>query len=92
MPLRFLLLICITAMIDPAKGRATGPDDPAARLPDARYGSVTTGTRSYRPVEPLPWDQINRRVMPKDAQPPDDKAQSVPRDGQGEPGPPQHAR
>ena len=63
--------------------RVAGPDDPAARVPDARYELITSGTKSFRPVEPLPWPDVNRRVAPsppssgKNAQPkttpPDDK-------------------
>jgi hypothetical protein len=44
--------------------RVAGPDDPAARVPDARYEPITSGTKSYRPVEPLPWPDVNRRVAP----------------------------
>ena len=32
------------------------------RLP--AYGPVFSGTKSYRPVEPLSWDDVNRRVAP----------------------------
>ncbi|KAB2943107.1 MAG: hypothetical protein K8F92_04990 [Hyphomicrobium sp.] len=41
------------------------PDEPLA-VPPQHYGSVMSGTRSFRPVEPLPWGGVNRRVMPKD--------------------------
>lgn len=54
------------------------PDQPVA-VPEAHYGSVMSGTRSFRPVEPLPWGGVNRRVTPEqkstapsDAQPMDD--------------------
>ena len=46
-----LLLLAPTA--SPAK--AASPDDPAAPVPAERYVGVLKGTRSYRPVEPLPW-------------------------------------
>jgi len=39
------------------------PDQPVAVPPDD-YVAVTRGTRSFRPVEPLPWGAINREVAP----------------------------
>ena len=39
------------------------PDAPIA-VPAARYEPIVSGTKSYRPVEPLPWGDINRRVAP----------------------------
>jgi hypothetical protein len=36
-------------------------------IPPARYSPVLSGSQSYRPVEPLPWGDVNRRVMPPDA-------------------------
>ncbi len=56
-----LLLWAPTAL--PAK--AASPDDPAASVPAERYVGVFKGTRSYRPVEPLPWGDVNRRVDPQ---------------------------
>jgi hypothetical protein len=46
-------------------GHAASPDDPAAAVPANRYSPITLGTKSYRPVEPLPWGDVIRRVMPK---------------------------
>lgn len=34
----------------------------------ARYSSVTAGLQSYRPVDPLPWGDVNRRVSPQSGQ------------------------
>jgi hypothetical protein len=54
------------------------PDQPLA-VPPAHYGSVMSGTRSFRPVEPLPWGGVNRRVAPeKQSAPP---SSSQPMDG-----------
>ena len=39
------------------------PDDPVKVKP-LRYESVTKGTQSYRPVEPMPWGDVNKRVSP----------------------------
>ncbi len=43
---------------------ARDPANPDAGVAPARYSPVISGTKSYRPVEPLPWGDINRRVMP----------------------------
>lgn len=43
---------------------AHDPANPDARTPPARYSPVLSGTQSYRPVEPLPWGDVNRRVSP----------------------------
>ncbi|KAB2914286.1 MAG: hypothetical protein F9K29_15005 [Hyphomicrobiaceae bacterium] len=77
---RMLLLLGFAVSIETATGHAASPDQPGASVPEARYAPITGGTQSYRPVEPLPWGQVNRRVTPKEVQP-------VPRDGKAEPGP-----
>ena len=41
------------------------PSDPRGRVPRATYQSVTAATKSFRPVAPLPWEEMNRRVMPR---------------------------
>lgn len=41
------------------------PSDPRERVPPAGYRPVTAATKTFRPVDPLPWDQINRRVAPR---------------------------
>lgn len=46
------------------------PSDPDARVPRAPYQSVTAATKTYRPVAPLPWDELNRRVAPRPKQDP----------------------
>lgn len=61
--LSWLLLIPITA--SPAVGR--DPANPDAVIPPARYSPVLSGSQSFRPVQPLPWGDVNRRVMPPDA-------------------------
>jgi hypothetical protein len=62
-----------------AGAQAASPDDPAAPVKANRYSPVTLGTRSYRPVEPLPWGDVNRRVAPR----------QKPKDKQGAPPQPQ---
>lgn len=39
------------------------PDDPV-RIKPLRYAPIGEGNRSYRPVEPMPWGDVNRRVAP----------------------------
>ena len=39
------------------------PDDPVTVRPH-RYESITKGLQSYRPVQPMPWGDVNRRVAP----------------------------
>ena len=47
------------------------PSDPSERVPGTSYRPVTAATRTYRPVAPLPWGELNRRVTPRPkAEPP----------------------
>ena len=41
------------------------PSDPGERVPRVTYKSVIATIKTYRPVDPLPWDELNRRVMPR---------------------------
>ena len=61
--LSWLLLTWISA----SSAMARDPANPDAVIPPARYSPVLSGTQSYRPVPPLPWGDVNRRVMPKEA-------------------------
>jgi len=45
--------------------------DPGVRVPATRYRSVMT-TQTLRPVEPQPWQDLNRKVAPP---PPNPKGQ-----------------
>jgi hypothetical protein len=44
--------------------------DKAVEVPRLGYRAVTEGTRSYRPVAPLPWADVNHRVAPTPKEPP----------------------
>ena len=44
------------------------PDAPGHASPYT-YEPVDKGTRRYRPVDPLPWGDVNRRVAPASAIP-----------------------
>jgi hypothetical protein len=41
------------------------PANPWESVPPPQYRSLTAATKSYRPVDPLPWDELNRRVAPR---------------------------
>ena len=76
MSIRLLALLqALALMAFPA--HSASPDDPAVPVPSARYQSVISDTKSYRPVEPLPWGDVNRRVAPKEGST---------KEGQGSPG------
>jgi hypothetical protein len=55
---------------DAVTAQGFDPADPQAPSPAAPYRSILSGTKSYRPVEPLPWGDVNRRVAPPGALPP----------------------
>ncbi len=73
--LSWLLLTWLTA----AAAVAHDPAKPDTVVPPARYSPVLSGSQSFRPVEPLPWGDVNRRVMPPDA------LKSAPEHGKAEP-------
>jgi hypothetical protein len=39
------------------------PDDPVKVRP-LRYEAIGAGNKSYRPIEPMPWGDVNTRVAP----------------------------
>lgn len=41
------------------------PDQPV-EVPRTHYDSIMSGTRSYRPIDPMPWGDVNRRVTPRE--------------------------
>lgn len=40
------------------------PSNPWAEANTVKYRSLTQGLQSYRPVDPLPWGDVNRGVTP----------------------------
>lgn len=46
---------------------AVGPNpaDASIRVPALAYQPVTGGVKSFRPVEPKGWEELNRQVTPK---------------------------
>lgn len=54
------------------------PDEPIP-VPVQAYRPVVAGIKSYRPVEPRPWGEINRQVAPPGVLPHDQQQpQTVP--------------
>ena len=47
--------------------------DPRAPVPKARYRPIIEGYTPYRPVEPRPWQGVNRDVAPKPKSQSEDK-------------------
>lgn len=45
--------------------------DPSVRVAKARYTPVMAGYQHYQPVAPANWQELNRRVAPPGAFPPD---------------------
>jgi hypothetical protein len=69
---RFLALFAV-AIAAMGFSEPQAPDDPSAKAPIARYAPVMAGTKSFLPVEPMPWGEVNRRVTPKPPRKPDQK-------------------
>jgi hypothetical protein len=69
---------------------AGNPADPSAAVPPARYAPVIGGAKSYRPVDPLPWGDLNRRVAPPAERPPEGAAPSQGKGTEPTPLSPQH--
>ena len=68
---QFLVLFALTTLgllgLSATPPQAQSAADPTAAVPPVHYESITAGTKSYRPVEPLPWPDVNRRVAPPGA-------------------------
>jgi hypothetical protein len=46
------------------------PSNPYAAISALTYSPVTQDLRPYRPVEPLPWGDVNKRVSPNSSSTP----------------------
>ena len=53
------------------------PDDPVKVRP-YQYDPITRGNQSYRPIDPLPWGDVNRRVAPPGSLPAPGKGGAAP--------------
>lgn len=70
--------IAAIALLTLAAWREADPEWPASgAMPDEpghasrfNYEAINAGTRSYRPVDPMPWGDVNRRVAPAAVTPP----------------------
>ena len=69
---RFLLamgLIHVLTGWGVGEGRTDWPHsgpmpDESVKVRPHRYDSIAKGTKSYRPIEPMPWGDVNKRVAP----------------------------
>jgi hypothetical protein len=50
--------------------RERDPSDPNVEAVTSDYRSVTRELGSYRPIDPLPWGDVNKRVTPIPKPPP----------------------
>lgn len=69
MPIKVSILLLLTSVFS-SPVLAHDPANPDEPVPPAGYRPVVSGTKSFRPVEPMPWGDVNRRVMPPDAKSP----------------------
>lgn len=44
---------------------ARDPSDPGSASSHLSYQRITRGLGTYRPIDPLPWGDVNKRVTPK---------------------------
>lgn len=73
---RLLALALAFCFVSGSAAVAAAPDEPWA--PSVNYSSVTAGSKSYRPVQPLPWGDVNRRVAPVERTPEGGSSQQTP--------------
>jgi hypothetical protein len=65
MSLRASLFVTATYLaITLAAGAQPAADDPSAPVPASTYNPVLKGTKTFKPAEPRPWGDINKRVSP----------------------------
>ncbi len=60
----FVVLASSAAAEPPTLGQRD-PSNPWQKVPGTIYRPITGDVRSFKPVEPLPWGDVNRRVTPK---------------------------
>jgi uncharacterized lipoprotein YmbA len=68
------LYLCLTALALAAcasepPSQLLLPADPSIALRHQSQSRVDAGSRHYEVVEPLDWQELNRRVGPKEKQP-----------------------
>ncbi len=73
-PRRYLLLLVPlipfgSEALAQSRPHAGPMPDETVKVRPLRYESITRGTQNYRPIEPMPWGDVNRRVAPPGALP-----------------------
>lgn len=82
MTIRVLLALAVMLLVggwaerDPIWPYAGPAPDQPVEVPPARYKALGMGTKSYRPVEPMPWGDVNKRVAPSEPMAPMDSSRS----------------
>jgi len=61
---RNLLVTATLPAITLAAAAQLAPDDPSAPVPPLVYTPVLKGTKPFKPAEPRPWGETNKRVSP----------------------------
>lgn len=54
---------------DPSWPHSGPMPDEMVGVPSSHYVPIGAGTKSYQPIEPMPWGEVNRRVAPPNATP-----------------------
>lgn len=69
---RFLMavatLAALPACVPTTPSHLVAPADPIQPVRALRYATVGAGIRSYRPVDPKDWRELNRSVGPQAGQ------------------------
>ena len=60
------MALALSACAQPLPAALMAPTDPSQGLAKPRAVSVTADSRTYKIEEPLAWDELNRRVTPKE--------------------------
>ena len=84
--IRLLAVFTLTGWGWPHNGDAEWPQagpmpDDSVKIRPYRYESITKGLQSYRPIAPMPWGDVNRRVAPSGALQPAPQIQPLQKGG-----------
>ena len=66
LPILCCLPLVLAACAQPLPESLLAPADPAQGVTNTGPRSVTHDARAYKIEEPLAWDELNRRVTPKE--------------------------
>ena len=75
MHLRLIIAVILLPVLagwsdrDPSWPHSGPMPDEVVGVPSSHYVPIGAGTKSYRPIEPMPWGDVNKRVAPPEAAP-----------------------